>query len=162
MRKIKNKYKRPRKPWDKERIEEEKKLLKEYGLRRKKEIWRIEAILRSFRRRARNLAAERNEEEEKKLLEKLRKLGLIDKNAKLIDVLGLTIEDLLERRLQTLVYRKGLANTIKHARQLITHGHIAVNDRKMVFPGYLVPKHLENKIEYYKYSKLAGTQSKGE
>lgn len=154
MRKLKKKFKRPRRPWDKERIEEERKLMSAYGLRRKREIWRIESILRGFRRRARQLIAEKNEEEERKLLEKLQRNGLLDKKATLTDVLGLTLEHLLERRLQTLVFKKGLANTPKHARQLITHGHISINDRKIIYPGYMVPKELENKIEYHKYSSL--------
>lgn len=146
MRKLKNKLRRPRRPWDKERIDQEKKLVKSYGLRRKREIWKIESILRGFRRRARNLAAKRNEMEEKKLLGRLQKLGVFDKGASLTDVLSLTVENLLERRLQTIVYRKGLANTLKHSRQIITHGHVFINDKKTVYPGFLVPKELENNI----------------
>ncbi len=128
--------------------------MKEYGLRRKKEIWKVESVLRGFRRRARNLAAKRNEMEEKKLLERLQKLGLFDKTPNLTDVLILTTENLLERRLQTLVYRKGLANTSKQARQLITHGHIAIDERKIVFPGFMVAKEVENKIQHYKLSSM--------
>jgi small subunit ribosomal protein S4 len=152
MRKLRRKYKRPRRPWDKGRIEEERKLMNTYGLSRKKEIWKIESVLRSFRRRARDLTAKRNEEEVEKLLERLQKMGLLEKNATLSDVLSLTLEDLFERRLQTLVFKKGLANTPKHSRQLIVHGHILINDRKMIYPGYIVPKGLENKIERHNYS----------
>jgi small subunit ribosomal protein S4 len=146
MRRIKRKFKKPRKPWDKERIEVEKKLMKTYGLRRKREIWKAESILRSFRRRARDLAAKKDKTQEKILLEKLQRLGLLGKNASLDDVLSLTVEDILERRLQTIVFKSNLANTPKHARQLITHGHIAVDGRRTVYPSFLVPKELEKKI----------------
>ncbi|OYT41525.1 MAG: 30S ribosomal protein S4 [Candidatus Aenigmarchaeota archaeon ex4484_224] len=69
------------------------------------------------------------------------------KNSTLDDVLGLTVRDILERRLQTIVYRKGLANTPKHARQLIVHGHVYINGRRIVWPSYLVPRDEEDKIE---------------
>ena len=146
MRKLKKKYKKPRKPWDKERIEREKVLMKTFGLRRKREIWKAESILRSFRRRARDLAAKRDKKQEKILLDKLYRLGLLDKNANLDDVLSLTVEDILERRLQTQVFRKKLANTPKHARQLITHGHVMVDGRRTVYPSFMVSRDLENKI----------------
>lgn len=110
-----------------------------------------ESILRGFRRRARNLAARRNEREEKSLLDRLQRLGIFDKKPNLTDVLSLTTENILERRLQTIVHRKGLANTARHARQLITHGHISIDGRKIFHPSFLVPKELENKIKYYKF-----------
>jgi len=155
MRRLKKKYKKPRKPWDKARIEKEKELMKKYGLRRKREIWRAEAILRNFRRRARELAAKKDKEAEKILLDKLYRLGLLGKNATLDDVLSLTIEDILERRLQTMVFKKNLANTPKHARQLIVHGHIAVDGRRTIYPSFLVTRELEDKISFYKDSPLA-------
>jgi len=155
MRRLKKKYKKPRKPWDKARIEKEKELMKKYGLRRKREIWRAEAILRNFRRRARELAAKKDKEAEKILLDKLYRLGLLEKNATLDDVLSLTVEDILERRLQTMVFKKNLANTPRHARQLIVHGHIAVDGRRTIYPSFLVTRELEDKISFYKDSPLA-------
>jgi len=155
MRRLKKKYQKPRKPWDKVRIEKEKELMKKYGLRRKREIWRAEAILRNFRRRARELAAKKDKEAEKILLDKLYRLGLLEKNATLDDVLSLTVEDILERRLQTMVFKKNLANTPKHARQLIVHGHIAVDGRRTIYPSFLVTRELEDKISFYKDSPLA-------
>ena len=149
MRKLKKKLKRPRKPWDKERIEREAELMKKYGLRRKREIWKAEEILRKFRRRARRLAAEKNKEEEKILIQKLARMGLLNENATLDDVLSLTVENILDRRLQTLVFKKGLAKTPKQARQFITHGHIAVGGRRTVYPSYLVPRDEEDKIKFY-------------
>ncbi|OYT41925.1 MAG: 30S ribosomal protein S4, partial [Candidatus Aenigmarchaeota archaeon ex4484_224] len=87
MRRLKKKWEFPRKPWDKARIEEEKKLLKEYGLRRKREIWRAEHILRKFRRMARDLNATKDEKQAKILIEKLYRMGILPtKNSTLDDV----------------------------------------------------------------------------
>ena len=147
MRRSRKTYKRPKKPFDKERIEAEKELMKKYGLRRKKEIWKAEAILRKYRRLARRLAAEKNEAREKQLIEKLKRMGIMESGNSLDDVLGLTVEDILKRRLQTVVYQKGLARTPKHARQLIVHGHVFLKGRRITFPSYLVPKEEEDKIE---------------
>jgi len=146
MRRFRKKYKRPKRPWDKERIAEEKELLKTYGLRRKREIWRTEEILRKYRRLARRLAAEKDKEKEKILIQKLIRIGVLKPGATLDDVLGLTVKDFLERRLQTIVFKKGLANTIKQARQLIVHGHVYVNGLRTVYPSYLVNKDEEDKI----------------
>lgn len=145
MKRFRKKYKKPFKPFDKERIQKEKELMKKYGLRRKKEIWKAETILRNFRRIARKLRAERSEKLEKDLLQKLHKLGILE-SENIEDVLNLNVEDILKRRLQTIVYTKGLARTPKHARQLIVHGHILINGRKVTFPSYLVTKFEEDKI----------------
>jgi small subunit ribosomal protein S4 len=74
-------------------------------------------------------------------------LGILENIKSTDDVLSLTVEDILKRRLQTVLYLKGLARTPKHARQLIVHGHVLINNRKVVFPSYLVPKEEEDKIE---------------
>ena len=145
--KHRRKYETPLRPWDKKRILEEKELLERYGLRRKREIYRAESILRKIRRQARNLAASKNEEEKKKLLEKLERMGLVEKNSALDDILSLNVENILERRLQTIVFRKGLARTPKQARQFIVHNHVRVGDRRIKWPSFLVPKDLEDKIE---------------
>ncbi|MFQ6010125.1 MAG: 30S ribosomal protein S4 [Candidatus Aenigmatarchaeota archaeon] len=154
MKRQRKKYSRPKRPWDKDRIKGEKKLLQEFGLRRKKEIWRAEAILRDFRRRARELAAHENKEQEALLLNGLFRLGLIKKDASLDDVLGLTVERLLERRLQTLVLKKGLANTQKQARQYIVHGHIAVKGRRTRWPSILVTTEEEATVKFYSKSPI--------
>jgi len=139
-----------------ENIEREREMINGYGLRRKKEIWRAEAILREWRVRARDLAATRNEAEEKILLSKLHKLGLVSQNANLDDVLGLELPNLLERRLQTLVLRKGFATTPKQARQFVIHGHIAVGGTKTVWPSMIVPVAAESEINFYDKSKVKG------
>jgi small subunit ribosomal protein S4 len=149
MRKIKRQYKKPKMPWNKERMDKEDLLIKNYGLRKKQEIWKLESILRSYRRRARNLAAKKDKVEEKILLDKLYKMGLLNKTATLDNVLSLKIEDIISRRLQTIILKKTIANTVKQARQLITHGHIAVDGRRITHPGFMVIRDMENKIEFY-------------
>ena len=138
------KYDKPKRPYDKSRIERERKILQEYGLRRKKEIWRAESILRNFRRRARDLQAARNEKLRKELLEKLNKLGI--RVTDVDDVLGINLDNVLSRRLQTLIYKRGFANSQRHARQMIVHGHVFIDDRKILWPGYLVTSGDEGKI----------------
>lgn len=151
MKRQRKKYLRPSHPWEKERMDAEDKTLRQFGLRRKKEIWRTQTFLRNFRRQARKLLAASGpqaERETKQLLERLRKLGLVGTEATLDDVLGLTLEKLLERRLQTLVWRKGFAKTPRQARQLVLHGQIAIGGKKVNVPSYLVPVNEEPLIEY--------------
>jgi small subunit ribosomal protein S4 len=160
--KTRKKYLRPRKPWDKTRLEEERKLKETYGLKNKKELWVTERMLKNKRQNARKLLAlELNKriKREKELMDSLKKIGLIKENASLDDVLSLKIEEFLERRLQTIVWRKGLANTPKQARQFIVHGHIAINGKKVNTPSYLVKVEEENKIGYYK-NKIGLKQEK--
>jgi small subunit ribosomal protein S4 len=149
MKRQKSKYETPKRPWDKANLEAEKKIKQEYGLRRKKELWREESILRNYRRLARNLAASRDLDKEKILIDKLVKIGLLHPSADLDDVLALRTESILERRLQTLVFKKGLATTVKQARQLIVHGHIAVDGRKSKWPGMIVQVADDGKIGFY-------------
>ena len=149
MRKIRRKYTTPLRPWDDERIESERKLKMKYGLRRKREVWKAVSVLRKFRGRAREIAASKDSKAEGILIMRLNRLGILDKDAKLNNVLTLTVEDILKRRMQTIVFEKGLANTAKQARQLINHGHIAIDGRKFIFPNALVTREMEPKISYY-------------
>lgn len=149
MKRQQKKYEKPLRPWDKTRLETEKKLKKDYGLRRKKEIFRAESILRNYRRIARSLAAKRDKDKEKILLDKLIKMGLITPNASLDNILALGIENILERRLQSLVFRKGLAHSVKQSRQFIIHGHIAVDGKRIRWPSMIVPLSDETKISFY-------------
>lgn len=146
MKKQRKKYERPLRLWDKDRIEKENILLKTFGLRKKVEIWKAEAFLRKYRRMARELAAKKDKEMERMLVNKLVKIGLLQEGAGLDDVLGLGLENLLERRLQTIIHKKGFANSAKQARQFITHGHVRIGDRKIVYPSYLVSREEEEKI----------------
>ncbi len=147
MKRQRKKYKTPVKAWDKQRIEREREIVKNFGLSKKREIWRAETFLRNYRRIARKLAAKKGKEQEKVLIKKLAKLGLLNETAGLDDVLSLTLENLLERRLQTIIFRKGLSNSVKQARQYITHGHVTINGKKVVYPSYLVLKDEEDKIQ---------------
>lgn len=92
---------------------------------------------------------------ETELLARLKKLGILQDTAVLDNVLDLAIEDILERRLQTIVFRKGLTRTIFQSRQLITHGHITINNRRVTIPGYIVPKDEEAQINYAAESAVA-------
>lgn len=143
--KQKKKFESPKRPWDKVRIEKEKKIKQDFGLRRKKEIWRSESLLRDLRRRARELQAKPDEKMQADLFKTVERLGL--KAEKLDDVLSLELTDILSRRLQYVVYKKGLANSIKHARQIIIHGHVYINERKVQYPAFIVSRSVEDAIK---------------
>jgi small subunit ribosomal protein S4 len=156
--KQRKKYATPRFPWRSDAIKEELKLLGQYGLRNKHELWLHETILSKFRGIARSLIGKSPEERrkmEEELLARLKKIGLLHETAVLDDVLDLTTEDILERRLQTIVFRKGLAKTIYQARQLITHGHVTIGNQRVTVPNYIVTREEENNIAYAPKSPLA-------
>jgi len=157
--KPRKKWEGPSHPWRKEILEQELVLMGQYGLRNKRELWIAKTLLRRIRAKARRLLALPEEERIKRskpLIRKLYKMGLLpSEDATLDDVLSLTVNDVLERRLQTIVYRKGLATSIYHARQLIVHGHIAINGRRVRSPGHLVSRDEEDKIDYYPLSPYA-------
>lgn len=157
-RKSKSKYTSPKKPWDKERLDAEKEIVKEYGVVNKTEIYKMNSMLRDFALRAKKLlssASPQAEQEKKELMSKLHSLALTGENAQLDDVLALQLKNIMERRLQTLVLRKGLANTTKQARQFITHQHIKIKDRMITSPSYLVSKEEENNILFSAKSPLS-------
>ena len=149
------KYERPSHPWEGERIKAENELLKKYGLKNKKELWRAQFVLRRFRQRARQLQAlvrygdRQAGKEQDELIGRLGRLGLLPtEGATLDDVLSLDVEAVLSRRLQTLAFVKGLAFTPGQARQFIVHGHVAIGDRRVTIPGYLVSRVEEPAIMY--------------
>lgn len=142
-------YETPKHPWKADRLAAELQLIGEYGLRNKRELWRAETILRKIRAHARKLFALTGEErarKERELIKRLWRMGIVDENATAEDVLKLTVRDILERRLQTMVYRLALARTIYQARQLIVHGHVYIGDRKVRSPSYHVMKGEEKLI----------------
>ncbi len=150
IKKQKKKFSKPSHPWQKDRIEAEKEVLKRYGLRRKNEIWKMDSLLRKFLNRAKTIIAQRSpqsEFEKKQMLERLYSLGLLKEGARVEDVLNLTLNDLMERRLQTLVVRKHLALTMLQARQFITHEYVAIGTKKITAPSYLVPVREEPQIK---------------
>lgn len=101
------------------------------------------------------MPVEQREKMEKQLLNRLNRLGILPETAVLDDVLDLALEDILERRLQTMVFSKGLAKSIHQARQLITHGHIAVSGRRVPSPSYIVLRDDEAKLNYAPTSNVS-------
>ncbi len=148
-RRLKKTYERPRKPWDKERIEAERELMKKYGLRRKHELWKAEAVLRKIKRAAREAIGDKYDKtKEERIIKKVVDLGLLKEGEATLDnILELTVEDILERRLQTMVYKLGLANTPLQARQFIVHGHVLVDGIRVVSPKFHIKAGMEDKIE---------------
>ncbi len=162
-RKARPKYETPRKVWDEDRIKNDSGLTREYGLRKTREIWTITQELKKVRRYAR-LQLSRGEEGKKEgqfILDKLSRMGVGKQGIALEDVLGLSVRDFLERRLQTLVLKKGLARTPKQSRQLVTHGFISVNGRKVTIPSYLVTASEEPTISYFKAIDIAPPENNG-
>jgi small subunit ribosomal protein S4 len=147
MKRQRKAYKTPTRPWSKQRIDREREIVKTYGLRKKREIWKFETLLRKFRHLTRELAAKKDKEKEKILVDKMIKLGLLNEGAMIDDVLGLNLDNVLERRLQTIVFKKGFANSPNQSRQFIVHGHVTIDERKITYPNYIVPRGEEDKIK---------------
>lgn len=155
--KARKKYEPPRQPWNKIRIEEEKQLLREYGLKNKQELLRMIAVYKNFSNQAKKfvgLQTPQSQKEEKQLMKKLQRLGILGADAELDQVLGLTVRDILERRLQTQVYKKGFARSVKQARQFITHQHVTIDGQKITAPGYLVSQKEEGVLNFSVSSSL--------
>ena len=151
-------YNTPSHPWQKTRIEQERTLTHQYGLKSKKEIWKADTKVREMRRQARKLTAKANDQQAQKekelLLGKLNRLGMLEQGAAPEDILRMSPENILDRRLQTQVYLQGLASTVKQSRQLIIHGHISVEGAVNRVPGMLVTKTQEKNITYSPSSAL--------
>ena len=142
MWKQKKKHSGPKHPWKKERIDEEHGLAKTYGVRRMRELWKARAILRNWQRQAKDITSiisgEKRDEAQRILLTKLHRYGVLPESADLDDVLTLQLKDILDKRLETIVFKKGMALTPKQARQFIVHGKVLVNGKKLNSPSYLV------------------------
>lgn len=157
-RKLRKKYSTPSHPWNLARIEEERPIVEEYGLKNKKEVWKTDARLKRALHQAKRLIAldtEQSKIEEKQVISRLIKYSLLKENSSLDDILNLKLKDFLDRRLQTIVLQKKLAQSTKQARQFITHGHISINKKKVTVPSYLVKADEENTISYLKNSSLS-------
>lgn len=155
----KRQYVRPRQIFESERIKEENELVKKYGLKNKKEIWKALAKVNYYRRRAMELAKLPLEEQEV-LLGKLQHLGLKVKST--ADVLDLEIEDILDRRLPTIVAKKKMANTVQQARQIVVHQKILIDGKVVDSPSYLVSVDEEDRIEVKRKVKKAKVEKKVE
>lgn len=155
-------YKVPRRPFEAERMDQELKLIGQFGLRNKREIWRIGLILSHIRREARELLT-LDEKDNKRLFEgnalirRLIRIGVLDQSkAKLDYVLGLKIEDFLERRLQTQVLKLSLAKSIHHARTLIRQRHIRVGKQIVNIPSFVVRLDSQKQIDFALTSSFGG------
>jgi len=148
-------YDTPSHPWQGERIKAENEVVRQFGLKNKTEVWKADTLLRNFRKQSRELQSRlRTGDAQAKieadaLIAKCARMGVLpvtggDLNA----ILVLQNSDILSRRLQTIVFQKGLATTIKQARQLINHGHIFVDGHKVTVPGYIVLREEEGSVEY--------------
>lgn len=159
-RRQKKKYVAPKRPFDSDRFEQELQLVGAYGLRNKKELWKHRTELSNYRRNARNLLAlpaSERQVQERELVDKLARLGVLIDEPTLDNVLDLTLENVLERRLQTIVFRKGLAASLHHARQLVTHGHIALDGSRVTTPARLMTVGESDRIAYTAKSALNDT-----
>jgi len=136
-------FRRPKKLFDRGRMDEENVLVKRYGLKNKREIWKAKTAVSKFRRRAKDLIG-KDIAEQQAFFDKINKIN-INVNS-ISDVLALTEENLFERRLQTVLFKKKLANTVKAARQLIVHKNVLVNGQIVNIPSFIVNKDMENKI----------------
>jgi len=144
---LKKQYETPNRAWNQERIDQEDYLKQNYGLKNKREIYKAYSELRSFRRQARELVAEQDGEQAEQVIEKANSLGLVKKDAEITDLLTLEVEDILNRRLQSAVERRGHADSPLHARQLVVHGRVSIDGEKVNVPGYMLTQEEEKNIE---------------
>lgn len=154
----KKKYAKPAHPWQGARIKEERVLMKEYGLKNKKELWKMGTILKKIKTQAKSLISKNDAEAQKEkelFLKRLARLGIISTiDVKLEDILGMSVKDILDRRLQSIFMKKGLAKSTKQARQFIKHRHVLINDKIVDIPSYLVLAEEEQSIGFNPRSAL--------
>ncbi|MBI4154015.1 30S ribosomal protein S4 [Candidatus Woesearchaeota archaeon] len=161
-RKQRKKFEKPSHPWQKERIDVERGIVEKYGLKNKKELWKAGTILKNFKQQTKELIRRKGEPQAEKeanaLVEKLVRMHLLEKDAKLEEILDLGMESVLERRLQTQLLKQGLAKSTKQARQFIIHGHVLVKGRKMDVPSYLLAREEESALAFSASSALANPE----
>jgi small subunit ribosomal protein S4 len=159
--KQKKKYKTPRHPWVQSELEGELRLVGEYGLRNKRELWHYKSMLSRMRGIARSILSMSEEERAeagKAYLNKLSRLSIIPENGTIDDTLDLDVKNLLERRFQTIAYRNGYAKSIHQARELIVHGHLAIGDKVVSVPSYLVQRSEEPNLKFNPDSPLSNPE----
>ncbi len=156
-RRQKKKYVTPKRPFESDRFEQELQLIGSYGLRNKRELWKHKTDLSRYRRQARNLLALSIDEralQEKELVDKLVRTGVLMTEPSLDHVLDLTLEHILDRRLQTIIFKKGLACSVHHARQLVTHGHVALDGARVTTPRRIMTVNEEERLMFTPKSAL--------
>lgn len=147
VKKLKKQYETPNEGWNQERMNREDRLIEDYGLKNKREVYKAQSQLRDLRREARKLVASENEQEQRELIEKANRIGLVRENAELEEILSLNVTDFLDRRLQTAVNRRGYSDTVREARQIVVHGHVYVDGQRVTVPGYMLDQEEEKEIE---------------
>jgi len=160
-RKPRKSFQTPRHPWRKDQLEEELHLVGEYGLRNKRELRRHETDLSQIRGIARTLLGADEEERaplERQYLTSLARQGILPESATVDNILDLNVKDLMERRLQTIVFRAGLAKSIHQARQFVIHGHVSVGGDIVTVPSYVVRRDQESRIAFHQSSPLTNAQ----
>ena len=160
-RKPRKSFETPRHPWRKDQLEEELHLVGDYGLRNKRELRRHETDLSQIRGIARTLLGAEEEKRgqlEHQYLTSLARQGVLPESATVDNILDLNVKDLMERRLQTVVHRTGLAKSIHQARQFVIHGHISVGGEIVSVPSYVVHRDEESRIAFHSHSPLNNAQ----
>jgi small subunit ribosomal protein S4 len=158
-------WKKPKRPLNYDLLMDELKTLGAFGLKTKRELWKTQTELSRVRLHARSLLALRQEDRKRKepiLIQSLSKIGLVDQNSTLDDVLNLQVTDLLSRRLQTMAQKKLYFKTPYQARQAIVHGHVMIGDSVVTIPSYVVKTEEEAKIHLIPESRFNETLSKPE
>ena len=158
-------WNKPKRPLNYDLMMDELKTLGTFGLKTKRELWKTQTELSRVRFQARSILALRQEDRRRKepiLIQSLSKIGLVDQNSTLDDVLNLQVTDLLSRRLQTIAQRKLYFKTPYQARQAIVHGHIMIGDYVVTIPSYVVKTEEETKIHLISESRFNETLSKPE
>jgi small subunit ribosomal protein S4 len=158
-------WNKPKRPLNYDLLMDELKTLGTFGLKTKRELWKTQTELSRVRFQARSILALRQEERERKepiLIQSLSKIGLVDQNSTLDDVLNLQVTDLLSRRLQTMAQKKLYFKTPYQARQAIVHGHVMIGDSVITIPSYIVKTEEETKIHLISESRFNETLSKPE
>ncbi|MCL5430247.1 MAG: 30S ribosomal protein S4 [Candidatus Marsarchaeota archaeon] len=152
-RRNRKKYNKPKEMWDLQRINADNALVEEFGLKNRRELWKVQTELSRLRKNVRYLlsgSSQQNTVIQERMIARLAKYGIANKDSTLDNLLDIDEKVFLSRRLQSVVFKKGMARTSKQARQIIVHGYIAVNGKRVTKPGYLVPVDEESTIGYYK------------
>ncbi|MFW5852831.1 MAG: 30S ribosomal protein S4 [Nanoarchaeota archaeon] len=162
-RKRRKNFARPSVLWNEAVLATDKEILREYKPKNKKEIWKMNSFLQNIKDQAKGITsrlgtarAEQAMHEKELLIAKVKRYGLIQKeDVGLSDLLNLTLRDVMDRRLQTVVFKKNLSKTVSQGRQFIVHGHVKVAGKKITSPSYLVSSEEENSVDFVAKSPMS-------